>query len=276
MRIDAHQHFWLYEPVKDAWIGPTMEVIRKNFLPNDVSMQLKQLGLDGAVAVQADQSHRETDFLLELATVYALIKGVVGWVDLRSDRIEEYVQRWSGSPVLKGFRHLVEQESDPDFLIKDEFYRGLQAIQTAGYTFDLLVSPPHYAATLRCVAANPQMNFVLDHMGKPRISKKGDAIWADFIEKLASYPQVCCKVSGMVTEADWANWRTEDFLSYVKHVVECFGPHRIMFGSDWPVCLLASDYPGVVKLAEKLLADLAVTESSAFWGENAANFYQLK
>ncbi|MGO1520534.1 MAG: amidohydrolase family protein, partial [Sphingobacterium sp.] len=196
MRIDSHQHFWLYEPIKDAWIGAGMEAIQKNFLPNDISGWMKQFDMDGVVAVQADQSTHETDFLLELGSVYALIKGVVGWVDLRSDRLGDDLSRWSSNSLLKGFRHLVEQEQDPDFLIRDEFLRGLQTLQPFGYTFDLLVGSIHYSATLKCVAANPGINFVLDHMAKPQMQDNAFALWANFIAELSKSENVYCKISG--------------------------------------------------------------------------------
>lgn len=276
MRIDSHQHFWLYQPEKDAWITAEMEAIQKNFLPNDIAGQLKQYGVHGVVAVQADQSTKETDFLLELGSVYALIKGVVGWVDLRSDTVEEELQRWSKSPLLKGFRHLVEQESDPDFLMRDEFLRGIQALQPMGYTFDLLVAPIHYASTLQCVTANPEISFVLDHMAKPSSENDAYAPWANFIERLAEHKNVYCKISGLVTEADWHNWTAEDFRRQVSHAVSCFGSDRVMFGSDWPVCLLAANYSEVLQLAEEMLGEFSENERLAFWGGNATKFYGLK
>ncbi|MGO1669482.1 MAG: amidohydrolase family protein [Sphingobacterium sp.] len=276
MRIDSHQHFWLYEPIKDAWIGAGMEAIQKNFLPNDISGWMKQFDMDGVVAVQADQSTHETDFLLELGSVYALIKGVVGWVDLRSDRLGDDLSRWSSNSLLKGFRHLVEQEQDPDFLIRDEFLRGLQTLQPFGYTFDLLVGSIHYSATLKCVAANPGINFVLDHMAKPQMQDNAFALWANFIAELSKSENVYCKISGLVTQGDWNNWSAEDFVRHVSHVVDCFGSERIMFGSDWPVCLLAAQYKDVLQVAEQTLGDLSQENLAGFWGKNATNFYGLK
>lgn len=276
MRIDSHQHFWLYEPTKDAWITPEMQAIAKNFLPNDISGELKKHRIDGVVAVQADQSQRETDFLLELSSVYALIKGVVGWIDLRSAHIDELLARYTDQTVLKGFRHIVEAEVSPDFMIDDAFFRGLEAIQRGGYSFDLLVSPSHYQATLRCVRAYPEMRFVLDHMAKPRIGQGRDRVWEQFIEDLAAYPHVYCKVSGLITEADWSGWTAKEFIPYFQHVVHCFGWERLMYGSDWPVCVLASDYQGVINLAAYLLDQVSPNDQAAFWGETATAFYRLK
>lgn len=276
MRIDSHQHFWIYEPIKDAWIGSGMEAIQKNFLPNDISGWLKRLDVDGVVAVQADQSTNETNFLLELGSVYAMIKGVVGWVDLRSEHLNDDLHRWSSNSLLKGFRHIVENEEDPDFLIKDEFLHGLQALEPFGYTFDLLVGSIHYPATLKCVAANPGINFVLDHMGKPQMRGGEFDFWANFIEDLSRSENVYCKISGMVTQADWNNWTADDFVRHVAHVVDCFGPERIMFGSDWPVCLLAAQYQDVLQVAEKTVEDLSKESLAGFWGRNATKFYGLK
>lgn len=276
MRIDSHQHFWLYEPTKDAWITPEMQAIAKNFLPNDISGELKKHRIDGVVAVQADQSPRETDFLLELSSVYALIKGVVGWIDLRSVHIDELLARYTDQTVLKGFRHIVEAEASPDYLIDDAFFRGLEAIQRAGYSFDLLVSPPHYQATLHCVQAHPEMRFVLDHMAKPRIGQGRDRVWEQFIEDLAVHPNVYCKVSGLITETDWSGWTPNEFIPYFQHVGHCFGWERLMYGSDWPVCVLASDYQGVIHLASYLLDHVSPNDQEAFWGETATAFYRLK
>ena len=215
-------------------------------------------------------------FYWNSGSVYALIKGVVGWVDLRSDQLGDDLSRWSTNSLLKGFRHLVEQEQDPDFLIRDEFLRGLQTLQPFGYTFDLLVGSIHYSATLKCVAANPGINFVLDHMAKPQMQDNAFALWANFIAELSKSENVYCKISGLVTQGDWNNWSAEDFVRHVSHVVDCFGSERIMFGSDWPVCLLAAQYKDVLQVAEQTLGDLSQENLAGFWGKNATNFYGLK
>ena len=275
MKIDAHQHFWLYDPVKDAWISEEMQAIRRNFLPNDIGQTLKDNGFDGCVAVQADQSPQETAFLLELAQVYALIKGIVGWVDLLASDIDEQLAAYEQHPKVKGFRHIVEGEGNPDFLHQDEFLRGMEALTKHSYTYDLLIRPRHYASTLKCVAANPQQAFMLDHIAKPPIKTQEFTEWADFIGELANNPNVHCKISGLATEADWKHWKLDDFSIYIEHVIQCFGKERVLFGSDWPVCLLAGTYEDSIRIVEDKLADFSQEELNGFWGDNAVKFYGL-
>ena len=276
MRIDAHQHFWLYDSVKDAWITEDMKVIRRNFLPNDMSSMLKQNNIDGSVVVQADQSHKETIFLAELAGVYKMIKGVVGWVDLRSPYIDEYLLEFRKIPIIKGYRHIIEGESDGDFLIKDDFLRGIEHLTKYDYTYDLLIRPRHYQSTIACVRQNPNQKFMLDHIAKPPIKSQEFEEWALFIETLASFPNVYCKVSGLATEADWTNWRLDHFSQYLDHVFKCFGKDRVCFGSDWPVCLLAASYEESIEIVESKLKDFTEEELQQFWGLNAVKFYNLK
>lgn len=275
MKIDAHQHFWLYDPVRDAWISEEMQAIRRNFLPNDIGQTLKDNGFDGCVAVQADQSPQETAFLLELAQVYALIKGIVGWVDLLASDIDEQLAAYKQHPKVKGFRHIVEGEGNPDFLYQDAFLRGMEALTKHSYTYDLLIRPRHYASTLKCVAANPQQAFMLDHIAKPPIKTQEFTEWADFIGELANYPNVHCKISGLATEADWKHWKLDDFSIYIEHVIQCFGKDRLLFGSDWPVCLLAGTYEDSIRIVDDKLADFNQQELNGFWGDNAVKFYGL-
>ena len=276
MRIDTHQHFWLYNPVKDAWITDEMSAIQRNFLPNDISWTLKQQGFDGVIAVQADQSPQETQFLLELSQAYAMIKGIVGWVDLRSEHIDEYLNDYFKHAIIKGFRHVIEGEDDPDFLYRDEFLRGIASLTKHDYTYDLLIRPRHYASTLKCVEANPGQAFVLDHIAKPPIKTQEFSEWAKFIEDLSSYSNVHCKISGLGTEADWKHWKLDHFTEYLDHVTACFGKDRLMFGSDWPVCLLAGSYEDALKIVEHRLGDFNEDELKGFWGNNAVKFYGLK
>ncbi|SEG17221.1 amidohydrolase family protein [Sphingobacterium lactis] len=276
MRIDAHQHFWLFDQERDAWITAAMERIQRNFLPNDISMTLKENGFDGVVAVQASQSLQENRFLLELAQVYKLIKGIVGWVDLRSPEVEQQLAQFADQDLIKGYRHVVEGEEDPDFLHRDEFLRGIAALTEHGYTYDLLIRPWHYESTLKCVAANPQQAFMLDHIAKPPIKTQEFSAWAAFIEKLASFSNVHCKVSGLGTEADWKHWKLDHFTEYLEHVFGCFGKGRLVFGSDWPVCLLAGEYSDSLNIVEHHLRDFSSEELAGFWGDNAVKFYGLK
>lgn len=275
MKIDTHQHFWLFDPVRDAWITENMQAIRRDFLPNDIAQTLKNNGIDGVIAVQADQSHRETEFLVELSDVYKVIKGVIGWVDLCSDEITSHLQHFRQYPVIKGFRHVIEAESDGDFLIRDNFQQGIQALTAHGYTYDLLIRPRHFESTLACVSANPEQKFMLDHIAKPDIRHGEFDHWASFITALAKNKNVYCKISGMVTEADWNAWKTPDFERYIHHAVSEFGKDRIVFGSDWPVSLLAATYEQVLEVAGKNLFDFTNDELNAFWGGNAEKFYKL-
>ena len=275
MRIDAHQHFWLYNPVKDAWITNEMKLIQRNFLPNDIAQTLKDNAIDGVVAVQADQSISETKFLVELSQVYKLIKGVVGWVDLQAENVEEQLVQFLEQPVVKGFRHIVEAEADPDFLIRPAFQQGLTMLTKYGYTYDLLIRPTHYAATLQCVAENPNQACMLDHIAKPPIKSQEFEDWAVFIQQLSSFPNVYCKISGLATEADWTGWRLDHFTQYIAHVIACFGKNRICFGSDWPVCLLAASYEDSIQIVQDKLSDFTREELAAFWGGTASKFYKL-
>lgn len=275
MRIDAHQHFWLYNAVKDAWITDDMKVIQRNFLPNDIGQILKDNAFDGVVAVQADQSLQETEFLIELAQVYKLIKGIVGWVDLRSPRVEEHLAHFSQYPIVKGFRHIVEAEADGDFLVREDFQRGIAALTKYNYTYDLLVKPHHFESALACVAKNPQQKFMLDHMAKPAIKNQEYDGWASFIEALSKYPNVYCKISGLATEADWKQWKIADFAPYIEHAITSFGKDRVCFGSDWPVSLLAATYEENIEIVTHKLGDCSTEEAKGFWGGVATNFYGL-
>lgn len=276
MRIDAHQHFWIYDPVRDSWITEEMSTIQRNFLPNDISQTLKDNRIDGVVAVQASESHQESYFLAELAQVYKLIKGVVGWVDLHSAHIDEYLEEFKKNEIIKGFRHVIEAEPHGDFLSSDEFLRGIEALTKYDYTYDLLIRPRHYASTLACVKANPNQKFMLDHIAKPPIKSQEFEEWALFIESLASFPNVFCKVSGLATEADWTNWRLDHFTQYIAHVIKSFGKDRVCFGSDWPVCLLAASYEQSIEIVQDKLKDFTNEELDKFWGLNAVKFYNLK
>lgn len=276
MRIDAHQHFWLFDPIRDSWITEDMLAIQRDFLPNDLAPLLKANSIDGVVAVQADQSPEETQFLVELSGAYAMIKGVVGWVDLRSNDIGALLDGYADVPVIKGFRHIIEGEDDPNFLMQLAFQKGIRELTKRNYTYDLLISAIHYESTLRCTIENPNQKFVLDHIAKPNIQEGEYERWADFIKKLAQRPNVYCKISGLVTEAKWGGWRQEDFSRYFIHAVRCFGTDRIMFGSDWPVCLLSATYDQWIEIVKNELLDFSEDDLEKFWGKNASRFYNLK
>jgi L-fuconolactonase len=274
MRIDAHQHFWHYDPVRDGWITEEMSVLKRDFLPHELEALLDGSGMDGTVAVQADQSETETRFLLGLAEDHPSILGVVGWVDLRSPDLPERLERLSRFRRLRGVRHIAQAESD-DFLTRQEVISGIGMLRDFQLTYDILVYPRQLPAALTLVHALPDQPFVLDHMAKPLIGRGVTEPWATQVRELASHPRVWCKISGLVTEADWARWRPDEFRPYLDLVFDAFGPHRLMFGSDWPVCLLAAEYRQVVELIETYAEQLPTPERGALFGGNAADFYGL-
>lgn len=273
-RIDAHQHFWQYDPVRDAWIDDSMKVIQRDFMPDDLEPVLQQNGIDGCVAVQADQSETETLFLLELAEKHPFIKGVVGWIDLRSKDLEKRLEHFSDYPLLKGFRHILQGEA-PEFMLQPDFLKGLSMIEKKGFTYDILVFPNHLKAVEKLLQQHENQHFIIDHLAKPHIKKGMLDEWADDMKTIASYPNVYCKLSGMVTEADWQNWRPEQLFPYLETALELFGPHRLCYGSDWPVCLLAAGYEQQLQVVTHFIQTLSPNERSAIMGGNAATFYRL-
>lgn len=274
-RIDAHQHFWHFDPVRDSWITADMAVIQKDFLPADLESLLKQNGIDGCVAVQASQSEAETDFLIALAEQNNFIKGVVGWVDLQAENIEERLRHYKQFPIVKGFRHVLQGEAKRDLMLTPAFVNGIGALQGFNFTYDLLIFPDQLNYSKKLVAQFPEQKFVLDHIAKPAIAKGEIKEWKEDVQQLAKHPNVWCKLSGMVTEADWKEWKKADFTPYLDAVVEAFGVHRLMFGSDWPVCQVAASYKQVVEIVADYFADFSVGETEKIFGANAAEFYGL-
>ncbi len=275
MKIDAHQHFWKYHPVKDAWITDDMKSIQRDFMPEDLEPVLMQYEFDGCIAVQADQSEQETLFLLELADQYSFIKGVVGWVDLRAPNIDERLEYFSTFPKLKGVRHIVQGEPQDDFLLRKDFCRGISLLQQYQFTYDILIHPRHLKYAREFVQRFPNQRFVIDHLAKPFIKEQIWEDWKKDMDAVAEMDNVLCKISGMVTEADWKNWKMEDFTIYFEGVWEAFGPKRVMFGSDWPVCLVAADYKQVCQIVEEHTVFLSGEEKAKLWGLNAQQFYNL-
>ena len=275
MRIDAHQHFWRHDPVRDSWITDEMSLLRRDFLPEDLETPLVANGMDGSIAVQADQSENETRFLLELAERHPAVLGVVGWVDLLAPDLAERLEHFSRKKRFLGVRHIAQAEAD-DFLEREDVVGGIGMLRDFNLTYDILVYPRQLPATLSLVKKLPDQPFVVDHMAKPLIADGVTGPWAAQMQELASHPNVWCKVSGLVTEADWAMWRTEDFRPYLDVVFDAFGPERLMFGSDWPVCLLAAEYRQVVGLIEAYSEQLSTSERNRVFGGNAACFYGLK
>jgi L-fuconolactonase len=275
MKIDSHQHFWKYHPVKDAWITDDMKVIQRDFMPEDLEPVLMQYEFDGCIAVQADQSEQETLFLLELADQYSFIKGVVGWVDLRAPNVDERLEYFSTFPKLKGVRHIVQGEPQDDFLLRKDFCRGISLLQQYQFTYDILIHPRHLKYAKEFVQRFPNQRFVIDHLAKPFIKEQIWEDWKNDLDAVAEMSNVHCKISGMVTEADWKNWKVDDFTIYFESVWEAFGPKRVMFGSDWPVCLVAADYKQVCQIVDEHTVFLSADEKAKLWGLNAQHFYNL-
>lgn len=275
IRIDAHQHFWYYNPKKHDWIDSTMSVIQKDFLPKDLEKVFKKNGVDGCISVQADQTEAETEFLLALAEEYDFIKGVVGWVDLRATNLEDRLEYFTQFPKLKGFRHVVQSEPDPKFMLQKSFQYGLGCLERYGFTYDILIFPTQLAAALETVKNFPRQKFVIDHIAKPYIKKGVIGEWETYMRALGEQPNVWCKISGMVTEADWKKWQYKDFLPYLNIIFEAFPNDRIMYGSDWPVCLLGGNYGKIKSILEKYTDNLSITKQKRLWGENALNFYNI-
>ena len=276
MNIDSHQHFWRYDAVRDAWITDAMAVLRRDFLPEHLTAELTANGMDASVAVQADQSEAETMFLLDLAEKNKRVAGVVGWVELRSPHIAERLEHFSRFSKLCGFRHIAQAEPDDRFLVREDFIRGVAQLRVYGFTYDILVYPKQLPAAIELVTHFPEQHFVIDHCAKPEIKAGKTEPWATQMRKIAQHKNVFCKVSGLVTEADWKHWKPDDFRPYLDVVFDAFGPDRLMFGSDWPVCLLAGTYGQVKQLVETYLKDFSQADREKIFGGNAALFYGLK
>ena len=272
--LDSHQHFWQYDPVKQEWIDDNMAVIRKDFLPADLHPLLQQNNMDGCIAVQADQSIAETDFLLRLQKENPFIKGVVGWVDLRANDITDQLAHYTQFRALKGFRHVLQGEA-PEFMLQPDFLRGIAALKGFGFTYDILIFPKHLPAAIKMLQQFPDQKFVIDHLAKPYIRAGLIDQWKKDMHTIAQYKNVYCKISGMVTEADYKNLIPADFTPYINVVVEAFGTTRILFGSDWPVCLVAASYQHMIAIVKDYFAGFSATEQADFFGNNAAAFYNL-
>jgi L-fuconolactonase len=253
-----------------------MQRIQRDFMPYELSFALKESGIDGCVAVQADQSETETAFLVRLGEQHDFIKGIVGWIDLRSEYLPErlafYHQYCS---KVKGFRHIVQAEPDDEFLLQPDFCSGIAQLKQYNFTYDILIYPKQLSAAIRFVEKFPDQPFVIDHLAKPFIKDRQLEPWATQMKEIAMFPNVCCKVSGMVTEADWGNWKKEDLIPYIDVVTQAFGPERLMFGSDWPVCLVAAEYDKVVSIIRDFYHSYPQAQQEAIMGGNAIRFYNL-
>ncbi|WP_264535217.1 amidohydrolase family protein [Flavobacterium sp. N1736] len=273
-RIDAHQHFWKFDPVRDSWIDETMQEIQRDFLPEDLLPLLQENQFSGCVAVQASQSEEETNFLTELAAKNGFIKGVVGWVDLRDKNIEERLNHFSANKIIKGFRHVVQGEPD-DFMLRKDFQNGISALKQFDYTYDILIFHRQLSAAIHLANQFPDQPFVIDHIAKPDIKSGDIASWKKGIEEISKTKNVLCKISGMVTEANWKTWKADDLKPYLDVIFENFSTDKLMFGSDWPVLNVASNYTEVVKTLEDYMSQLSLQDQNKIWYENAISFYKL-
>lgn len=274
--IDAHNHFWKYDPVRDSWITDEMQVIRKDFLPPDFHPVLQQHGFDGCVVVQSDQSEEENEFQLKNAKDDPFIKAIIGWVDLRDPAVEKRLEYYQSFALLKGFRHVLQGEADRSLMLRPAFKKGISLLRKYGFTYDILIFPDQLKYAAELAAAFPYQKFVIDHIAKPLIKTKEDGTWHEDIRAVAKHENVYCKISGMVTEADWEGWKKQDFRPYLDTVVEAFGTKRIMYGSDWPVCLVASNYSDMLDIVKEYFSKFSEDEQADFFGTNACTFYTIQ
>jgi L-fuconolactonase len=275
-KIDAHQHFWRYNPAEHVWMTDALAALRRDFLPPDLEPLLESLRFDGCVLVQVRQNLEETRWLLELANQYEFIRGVVGWVDLRSPDLPAQLEKFAKHPRFVGVRHIVQDEPDDDFMLRDDFRRGIARLAEFDLTYDVLIFPRQLPAAIKLVAEFPDQSFVLDHIAKPPIAEGRLAPWEAGLRELARLPNISCKLSGMVTEARWNEWQRDDFHPYLDIVFDAFGPYRLMIGSDWPVCTLSADYAPAMRIVLDYIERYPAAVMDGILGENCARFYGLQ
>jgi len=274
MIIDSHVHFWKFDPVRDAWITEEMTVIRKDFLPEDFSLHLKENSIEGCIAVQADQSDEETNFLVNLAKENPFIKGVVGWIDLTSDKLEESLQKYQSEKLIKGFRHIAEGE-EIGFLLQKNVFNGIAALHQNGYTFDILLRQDQLSDAAKLSEKLPDQPFILDHCGKPDLRTNDLKDWKFNITELAKNPNIYCKISGLLTQGNWNNIDEKTIFEILDFIFSQFGIKRVVFGSDWPVMLLGGNYALWLELISKYVSQFSKEEQQLFFSGNAVEFYKL-
>ncbi|MEI9945744.1 MAG: amidohydrolase family protein [Chitinophagaceae bacterium] len=274
MQVDTHVHFWKYDKKQDDWITGDMKILKQDYLPENISLSFKNNGIDGCVAVQVRQTELETHFLIELAKTHDIIKGVVGWIDLQNENILERLDYFSQYPIIKGWRHIVQGEPN-DFLLKRDFQRGIAALQSYNYTYDVLIYHHQLKPALEFVSKFPDQPFVIDHCAKPDIAHGKIDEWKVLMREMAAHPNVYCKLSGLFTEAKWKEWSAGEFYPYLDVVFEAFGADRLLFGSDWPVILLSGIYVQWKSLLDKYMENFDSEDKEKVFGGNAARFYNL-
>jgi L-fuconolactonase len=275
MKLDAHHHLWRYDPDEYAWIDPSMTVLRRDYLVPELRAVTQASGVDHVISVQARQTVEETRWLLELATAHELIAGVVGWVPLSAPDVGVVLSELATQPKLRGVRHVLQDEADERYMLRPEFNRGIRALAAHDLTYDLLIFERQLPPTMAFVDRHPHQRFVLDHVAKPRIREHLLSPWSENLRELARRPNVWCKLSGLTTEADPSNWTEAELKPYLEVAMETFGPQRLMFGSDWPVCLLGCNYDRWIEVVDRVVARWSADEQEQFWWKNAFNAYGL-
>lgn len=276
MRIDAHQHFWQYNPAEYQWIDDSMKSLHRDFLPEDLRPLIERNDFHGSVAVQVRQTLQETRWLLDLAALHSWIVGVAGWVDLRSPEVRTQLKDLTRNPKLVGIRHIVQGEPDDRFLLQPDFLRGVSVLEEFDLAYDILIYARHLPVAAEFVERFPQQRFVLDHLAKPPIKSGKIDAWAQGIARLAAFPNVFCKLSGLVTEADWQRWTPQQIIPYLDVAFECFGPDRLMIGSDWPVCMVAASYSKAIDVVKSYLVQKRPECLDRVLGGNAQRFWRLQ
>ena len=275
MKIDSHHHFWNYDPVEYSWMNEDMGVLKRDFGPSHLKKEINAAEIDGVVSVQASQSLGETDALLEHALAEEFVRGVVGWFPLAEDNVAEIIDPYADNALLKGVRHVVQDEPDDRFILGEAFNRGVSCLEEFGLVYDILIYERQLAPAIEFVDRHPDLVFVLDHVAKPRIGDNVMEPWAALMKQMAERPNVSCKLSGMATEGNWENWTEEQLVSYMEVALDAFGPNRMMFGSDWPVALLAIDYQRWVGIVRQFISTLSEDEQAAVEGGTACRVYGL-
>lgn len=278
--IDAHHHLWRYTPEEYGWIDDDMKALRRDFLPEDLAAALATAGIDGTIAVQARQTMEETRWLLDLADKTDAIRGVVGWAPIAGEEFPGVMEEFDGRVKLKGLRHVIQDEKDEHYILREDFNSGIRTLLGSGLVYDILIYERHLADTIHFVDQHPEQVFVLDHVAKPLIAAGELEPWAERMRELGQRANVWCKISGMVTEADWRHdveraRSLETLKPYLDVVVEAFGPGRLMAGSDWPVCLVASEYAQWFDLLREYFAGFSEAERGSVFGATAIEVYGL-
>ena len=275
MRIDAHHHFWKYNPPEYGWISDSMAVLRRDFLPADLKSEISNADIEGVISVQARQSLDETQWLLDLAEQNAFIRGVVGWVPLVSQNVGSHLERFAKRPRLRAVRHVLQDEADDNYMLRDDFNRGLALLKDFDLRYDILIYERHLPQSIQLVDRHPNQIFILDHLAKPQVKAGHLSPWRENLRELARRPNVFGKLSGLVTEADWKHWTSAQIRPCLEVALDAFGPSRLMFGTDWPVCLLASSYGQWHRLVNDFIAPLAPAEQDRIMGLTATHAYGL-